>query len=93
MSKEDSHIDTRTPEEMYTAYYTRTISIGEAVKRNRLIVEFSNTNNEKYFFDFDRDSLYRYSYTSENRFFHYFSRLSDGETLTMTRYSIAPIKK
>lgn len=90
MSTEQSHIDTRSPKEMYDAYYARTISIAEAVKKSRPPPEFGNANEQIYFFDFDKNALYTYIYTSEDRFFHYFERESDGAQLIMTRYSEAP---
>lgn len=89
----ESHIDTRTPEEMYLAYYARTISIAEAIKKSRPGFNFSNTNEEEYIFPFDKNAAYTYLYTSEDRFFHYFERGDDNAPLIMTRYSEAPTLK
>lgn len=87
---QESHIDTRTPEEMYQQAFTRITAIGNAV------IEANGWKHDyvplmqSYLFDFDKKSKYHYHGKSKDGFFHYFRRSSDFAKLTMTKYSTPP---
>lgn len=88
----DSHIDKRTPEEMYKQAYERIIFIGNAINDVRPPWNLKNHSEtgQYYHFAWDKLSKYDYTHSSQDGFYHYFRRVSDGGLLTITKYTERP---
>lgn len=84
----ESHIDTRTPDEMLDGALRRMTAIAEMVIRTfpRLALKA----DKAYRYSFDKLATYRYIKTSKDGFFHYLQRHSDGAIMIATKYSESP---
>ena len=86
----ESHIDKRTPEEMYQQAQTRIISIADAILKANGWKHNYIPLVKTYKFDFDKNSTYHYHGKSIDGFFFHFRRNGDFATLAMTKYSTPP---
>lgn len=89
----ESHIDTRTGEQMLQQAYDRIIAIAEVVTKD-YIHEY--TQGDRYLFPFDKQ---QYVFLEARADRHYpggflfkFLRISDREPLLMTKYAVPPLK-
>ncbi len=89
---QESHIDTRTPEQMYQQIYTRLIARGEAFSAE---YKHEYQTNVSYQFEHEPKARFRWigwsSCLDDTRFHFIFIRESDNRTLVMTKYSKPPI--
>lgn len=86
----EREIETRTPEQMYQQAYDRITFLGNLhIKSRGWRHEYQGG---PYRFDFDKGQDYWFDYHSADKFYYYFTRMSDRATLVMTKFSQPPIK-